>query len=228
MLFAPTVKSRKNLENENVYGKIYVIGNTVIDAVAQHLLLAEARSNLIEEIRFEVERYALVTVHRAENVNDPKTLKNFVEAFIESPIPIVFPIHPRTLKRLKEFNLYSRLASTKNVHLLPPVGYFDFLKLMKNCRLILYGDGNQIRDFVHINDLCKVIASILDEDQIEGTFNIGSGIPVSIRELAHIITKLAGLTMDPIYMPAGIGDIRNIYADISRAKKLLKFNPQIT
>ena len=141
MLFAPTERSKKNLEDEHVYGKIYVTGNTVIDAVAQHLPLAETKSNIIDEIKFGTEDYALLTVHRAENVDDPKVLKNFVEAFLQSPIPIVFPIHPRTLKRLKEFNLHHKLASSKNIQLLPPVGYFDFLKLMKECRFILTDSG---------------------------------------------------------------------------------------
>jgi len=141
ILFAPTERSKKNLEEEHVYGEIYVTGNTVIDAVAQHLPLAEAKSNIIDKIKFEAEKYALVTVHRAENVDDPKVLMNFVKAFLQSPIPLVFPIHPRTLKRLKEFNLYHKLASSENIQLLPPVGYLDFLKLMKNCKLILTDSG---------------------------------------------------------------------------------------
>jgi UDP-N-acetylglucosamine 2-epimerase (non-hydrolysing) len=141
LLFAPTKRAEKNLEGENVYGKVYVTGNTVMDAVAQHLPIAETKSNIIDKVKFEVENYVLVTAHRAENVDDPKVLKNFVEAFMKSPIPIVFPIHPRTLKRLKESNLHNKLASSKNVQLLPPVSYFDFLKLMKNCRLILTDSG---------------------------------------------------------------------------------------
>ena len=142
LLFAPTERSKKHLEDEHVYGKIYVTGNTAMDAVHQHLPLAETKSNIIDEIKYEAENYALVTVHRAENVDDPKVLKNFVEAFLESPIPLVLPVHPRTLKRLKKFNLYSKLASSKNIQLLPPLGYFDFLKLMKNCRLILTDSGS--------------------------------------------------------------------------------------
>jgi len=141
MLFAPTERAKKNLEDECVYGKVYVTGNTAIDAVAQHLPLAETKLNITNEIKFEAEDYALVTVHRAENVDNPKVLKNFVKAFLQSPIFLVFPIHPRTLKRLKEFNLYHKLSSSKNIKLLPPVGYFDFLKLMKECKFILTDSG---------------------------------------------------------------------------------------
>ncbi len=135
LLFAPTDRARENLERENVHGKIYVTGNTVIDAVIQHMPLAEENSKIINKIRFG--EYILMTAHRAENVDDPNVLKNFVEVCIHSPLPIVFPVHPRTAKRLKEYGLYNILKRCGNVQLLPPVGYLDFLMLMKHCKLIL-------------------------------------------------------------------------------------------
>lgn len=138
-LFAPTDNSRDNLKRENVWGDIYVTGNTVIDACIQHLPIAEQVSKIMDTLKFD--DYMLVTVHRAENVDDPLILKNLVEAFIDSPIPIVFPVHPRTLKRLRQFDMWKKLASSMNIQILPPVGYFDFLLLMKNCRLILTDSG---------------------------------------------------------------------------------------
>lgn len=138
-LFAPTEIARKNLEKENVWGSIHVTGNTVIDAVIQHLPLAEKKPSILNKVRFK--RFALVTAHRAENVDDPIVLKNFVEAFIEAPIPIIYPVHPRTMKRLHQQRLLSRLSSCENVQLLPPLGYFDFLVLMKNCRMIITDSG---------------------------------------------------------------------------------------
>jgi len=138
-LFAPTENARKNLERENVWGKIYVTGNTVIDAVMQHLPMAERKSKILEKIR--VKRFALVTAHRAENVDDPAVLKNFVEAFIEGSIPIVYPVHPRTQKRLRQQKMWRKLSSSENVQTLPPLGYFDLLILMKNCEMILTDSG---------------------------------------------------------------------------------------
>ena len=138
-LFAPTESARRNLERESVWGKIHTTGNTVIDAVTQHLPLAERRSGILKRIRFK--RYALVTAHRAENVDDPLMLKNFVEAFTQSPIPIVYPIHPRTLKRLRQQRTWRKLSSSENVQTLPPLGYFDFLMLMKNCEMMLTDSG---------------------------------------------------------------------------------------
>jgi UDP-N-acetylglucosamine 2-epimerase (non-hydrolysing) len=138
-LFAPTDVARKNLERESVWGDIHVTGNTVIDAVMQHLPLAGKKSSIMRKIRFK--SYLLVTAHRAENVDDPKVLRNFVEAFEESPVPVVYPIHPRSLKRLRQQRLIHRLSGCKNVQLLEPLGYLDFLVLMKNCEMILTDSG---------------------------------------------------------------------------------------
>jgi UDP-N-acetylglucosamine 2-epimerase (non-hydrolysing) len=138
-LFAPTDTARKHLEKENVWGSIYVTGNTVIDAVIQHMPLAEKKSKIMRQIRFK--RFALVTAHRAENVDNPDVLRNFVEAFVESPIPIVYPIHPRSKKRLRQQRMLRKLSHAENVQLLPPLGYFDFLMLMRNCELIITDSG---------------------------------------------------------------------------------------
>jgi len=139
LLFAPTRLAKENLLKERVHGRVYVTGNTVVDAVLQHMTIAEKRSRIMELVEFN--EYALVTVHRAENVDDPMVLKNFVEAFLKSPIPLVFPAHPRTIKRLKQFGFYDKINSAKHVQLMPPVGYFDMLILMKNCRVIMTDSG---------------------------------------------------------------------------------------
>lgn len=138
-LFAPTENARKNLERESVWGKIYVTGNTVIDAVVQHLPIAYRTSRILNEIRFK--HFMLVTAHRAENVDDPVVLRNFVEVFTEAPLPIVYPVHPRTRKRLCQQKLWKKLASSENVQILPPLGYFDFMVLMKNSTMILTDSG---------------------------------------------------------------------------------------
>jgi UDP-N-acetylglucosamine 2-epimerase (non-hydrolysing) len=138
-LFAPTEIARRNLEKESVWGSVYVTGNTVIDAVLQHMPLAERKSSIMDKIRFG--RFALATAHRAENVDDPVVLKNFVEAFAEAPIPVVYPVHPRSRKRLRQQKMWKFLSSAENVQTLGPLGYFDFLVLMKNCEMLITDSG---------------------------------------------------------------------------------------
>jgi UDP-N-acetylglucosamine 2-epimerase (non-hydrolysing) len=138
-LFAPTKTAKAHLEDEKVWGEIFVTGNTVIDAVNEHLPLAQRKSDILKQIRFE--EFVLATAHRAENVDNIEVLKNFMEAFAESPLPVVYPMHPRTKKRLKQNGLYGQVKKLRNVQILPPLGYLDFLVLMKKSELILTDSG---------------------------------------------------------------------------------------
>jgi UDP-N-acetylglucosamine 2-epimerase (non-hydrolysing) len=138
-LFAPTKTAANNLRNENVWGKIYVTGNTVIDAVIQHLPIAEKKSKILDSVRFE--KFILATAHRAENVDDFAVLKNFMEAFAEAPLPVVYPMHPRTKKRARQNRFYAKIKNSRNVQILPPLGYLDFLVLMKKCEIIVTDSG---------------------------------------------------------------------------------------
>jgi UDP-N-acetylglucosamine 2-epimerase (non-hydrolysing) len=138
-LYAPTKIAERNLERENVWGKIYVTGNTVIDAVIQHMRIAENQSRILETIIFD--KFALATAHRAENVDNPTVINGFIEAFAEAPIPVVYPMHPRTRKRLRQDRLLQKAQSWKNIQILPPLGYLDFLVLMKKSEIILTDSG---------------------------------------------------------------------------------------
>lgn len=139
LLFAPTFDARSNLAAEHVHGRVFVTGNTVIDAVMRYMPLAEKMSRVLETISYR--QFVLVTAHRAENVDDPVVLRELVETLIHAPLPVVFPAHPRTVKRLRQFGLYSRIASSADVQILPPAGYLDLLLLMKRCVAILTDSG---------------------------------------------------------------------------------------
>ena len=138
-LFAPTQRAKANLLGENVWGKIYLTGNTAIDAVIQHLPIAKKKSKIMERIPFKT--FILVTAHRAENVDDGEFLESLIEVFSKSPLPIVYPMHPRTKKRLQENNKLLYMEKMKNILILPPLGYLDFLVLMKNCSLVITDSG---------------------------------------------------------------------------------------
>lgn len=139
VLFAPTIRSQENLEKESVWGKIHITGNTVIDAVMQHLPIAEKRSDILKRIRFE--KFVLATAHRAENVDNLPVLRDLMNILTESPIPVVFSVHPRTRKRLIQNAMFASFKKNKNVQILPPLGYLDFLVLMKNSELIVTDSG---------------------------------------------------------------------------------------
>lgn len=137
LLFAPTRETGKNLREENVHGEIHISGNTVIDALNQNVLIADSKSTLTPP----QDEYVLTTLHRAENVDDPRILSSLVESITSIPIKVIFPIHPRTVLNLRKFGLYKKLERASNVEVMPPLGYFDFLRLMKDCKFIITDSG---------------------------------------------------------------------------------------
>ena len=137
-LFAPTENTKRILESEKVHGKTYVTGNTSIDAVQQNISKVEKRSNFSIEKKDE---FALVTLHRGENVDHKETLVSIIQSLLQSKIDMIFPAHPRTVKQLQKFGLFDKLQKSKNILIVPPVGYFDMLYLMKKCKFIISDSG---------------------------------------------------------------------------------------
>ena len=94
---------------------------------------------------------------------------------------------------------------------------------------IIFGTGEQTRDFIHVEDVARAIEKTLTirlEEYM--VFNIGTGKRISIRELAELMIKLFGLNLEPVYAPPRRGDIMHSYADISRAKRILGWHPSIS
>jgi UDP-N-acetylglucosamine 2-epimerase (non-hydrolysing) len=139
LLLAPTTTAEANLKAENAPGEIHVTGNTVIDICLQHPHDTQ-RATYHEATRFD--RYILATLHRAENVDNPETLRRLTDTLLIAPLPIVLPLHPRTKNNLILFHLLDRLNTAhEQIQLIPPQGYGDFLHLMKNSELILTDSG---------------------------------------------------------------------------------------
>lgn len=94
---------------------------------------------------------------------------------------------------------------------------------------IIFGDGEQTRDFVHVKDVTRAIIKALDSDNASGIYNVGSGVAVTINDLAHLVLKLAGKeNVEPIHGPPRPGDIKHSQANINRAKKELGYNPSVS
>ena len=137
-LFAPTKETKKTLERERVHGKIHITGNTSIDAIQQNVNRATKKASFSLN---KEDNFALVTLHRGENVDDPWTLRSIVKAFLKSGVDIIFPAHPRTVKQLKRYGLYQKINDSENILLVPPVGYLDMIYLMKKCKFIISDSG---------------------------------------------------------------------------------------
>ncbi len=137
LLFAPTKTSRNNLLAECVHGRIHVTGNTVIDSVERYARISRAKSTL----DIGIDNYALLTLHRSENVDDDVSLSSIIGALLGCKQCFVFPVHPRTKKRLVQLGLLEKMERAKNFTLLDPAGYFDMLELMKRSSFVVTDSG---------------------------------------------------------------------------------------
>jgi len=218
-LFAPTDRARLNLVEERVEGEIYVTGNTVIDAIEIYFdNVKNAEEHILSKVRFE--RFALVTFHRSENVDDPNTLRNFVKILSLAPIPIVFPIHPRTKRRLYEYGLWNTIENITHLQILPPLGYFEFLALMRNAEIILTDSGGLQEEATHprIRKPVLVLRTSTERPEaIEAGFAriVGVNPTVVLSEINKVITEKREL---PSRSPFGDGKASQKIVKILREK----------
>ncbi|MCW3131039.1 MAG: UDP-N-acetylglucosamine 2-epimerase (non-hydrolyzing) [Methanophagales archaeon] len=136
-LFAPTEKAKVNLLKEGIEeDKIFVTGNTIVDAVYQNLEIARRKVDILNKLNLNSEGYFLVTAHRQENVDNKERLKGILDGlelvYHGYNFPIIYPIHPRTMKRIEEFGL----EVPNGVELIEPLGFLEFLRLEANAKLV--------------------------------------------------------------------------------------------
>ena len=139
LLLTPSSDADENLRREGIPAdRIHRVGNAMIDSLLQHLPLAR-QSGVHGRLGVKPRGYVLVTLHRPSNVDEPQALGRHLAALgrIATLRPVVFPIHPRTRKRLAEFGL----RAPDGVQLIDPAGYLDFLCLTAGAALVLTDSG---------------------------------------------------------------------------------------
>ncbi|CAB49471.1 non-hydrolyzing UDP-N-acetylglucosamine 2-epimerase [Pyrococcus abyssi] len=178
VLFAPTLEAKKNLEREGIRENVFVVGNTIVDAVLQNSKIAEKKSKILSELGLEPKSYILVTAHRKENVDNKDRLKKLVDILTSLPMQVVYPVHPRAEKRLKEFGLWDRLKSS-GVMLLKPLGYLDFLKLEKNAFIVMTDSGGIQEEAIILNVPCLTLRYNTERPE---TVKAGGNILVGVEK----------------------------------------------
>lgn len=157
LLLTPDLLSNENLKREGVpVEKIRFVGNIMIDTleanrekVSSLCIEDVVKRNILAGFKLNVEipkeeHYALMTLHRPSNVDNSETLSptiNFIANELATQITLLWPIHPRTFKQLKEFNLSDIIAKQPNIILLEPLGYLDMLRLNMTAKVVLTDSG---------------------------------------------------------------------------------------
>jgi len=172
-LFAPTEKSKKILIGEGIpEEKIFITGNTVVDAVYQNLEIANRKRKIMSDLGLQPKKYFIVTVHRQENVDNKARfawiLRGLKKIAKEFGLPIVYPIHPRSRKRIEESGLRS-----DGVRLIDPVDFLSFLQLESNAKLVFTDSGGVQEETCILKVPC---VTLRDNTERPETIEVGSNI----------------------------------------------------
>jgi UDP-N-acetylglucosamine 2-epimerase (non-hydrolysing) len=144
-LFTTGEKGKRHLEAESVQGKIHITGNPIVDASLQHLEIAKEESKALDEFGLSPQQYAILTTHREENVDFKELLENELKGVSQASqkysLPVLFLAHPRTIKRLHEFDLWDWANQLPGLDVQEGAGYLDFINLLAQSRLVFTDSG---------------------------------------------------------------------------------------
>lgn len=214
-LFSPTEEAKENAVQDNVKGDIVITGNTIVDAVHEHIEIAKKDSNILEKLGLKPDQYFLFTTHREENVDDKQNLQKIVAILKEMrgkyDKEIVFSMHPRTAKMLETFEMMEQVKNIEGVHIIEPIGYLDFLKLQSNSYLILTDSGGIQEESCILGIPCVTLRNNTERPE---TVEVGAN-------------SVAGLETESVLkaveqMKQKSGDWRNPFGDGTAAETIIE------
>nr|WP_319377183.1 UDP-N-acetylglucosamine 2-epimerase (non-hydrolyzing) [uncultured Methanoregula sp.] len=150
ILFSPTLRGMNNLRSNGISENIHLVGDVMLDSISFYQKLIRTNPRIAEELSLQDGQYHLLTLHREANTDDRKRLANILSAISEMPLPVIFPIHPRTRQRIKDFNL----SLPENIVTIPPQGYFEFLRLMSHSGKFLTDSGGAQKQAYFLSKPC--------------------------------------------------------------------------
>lgn len=138
--FAPTATAVQNLKHEGITDNVYHVGDVMYDAALQFSRKAEIESFILKNLNLSSKQYFLATIHRAENTDNSTLLMNILQFLKHCSMrfPVVLPLHPRTRKMIKEYQLESYCEGIK---ILDPVGFLDMVRLESNAACVITDSG---------------------------------------------------------------------------------------
>ena len=191
-LFTPSIDAEKHLLKEGIdKKKIYFVGNVMIDTLIAMLPKIKKISIPVEISNFIKNYYAVLTLHRPSNVDDGNILSEILSGieFISRKIPVIFPVHPRTEKQIKKLKLGQYF---KNIKIVSPLGYLEYMKLMKEAKLVFTDSGGVQEETTFLGIPCLTLRNNTERPITikEGTNKlVGTNKKKIIEESFKILNK---------------------------------------
>lgn len=178
-LFAPTAKAVKNLKEEGYnVGQIFLTGNAIVDAIKDYRRIAESNSKILEKLNLSQKEYFLLTAHRSETVDRKESCLALIACLnkLSDKFPnyrIVYPVHPRSLKMFRKFNL----EIPQKILAIEPLPFLDFIRLESNSKLVITDSGGVQEEACILNIPCVTIRENTERpDTVENGMNILVGL----------------------------------------------------
>ena len=181
LLLCPSQTAVDNLKVEGITRGVHLVGDVMADALNYAADKSKGRSRILEQLGLVGKKYLLATVHRAENTDDPARLRNILSAFSQIEETIVFPLHPRTRKRLVELGF-------DNPKFIDPLGYLDMVRLEQSARMILTDSGGIQKEAYWLGVPC---VTLRDETEWVETVKAGWNVVVGADSTRIIETVRA-------------------------------------
>jgi len=216
LLFAPTENAVKNLLKEGIEKKsVFLTGDVTVDIVKEYMKQAE-ESGVTGKLGLKKKSFILMTLHRAENVDEKVNLENILKA-VSSFESVVFPVHPRTEKRIEEFGLS---GLTKGLILTDPLGYADFLSLLENASVVVTDSGGVQKEAFLVRTPC---ITVRDETEWVETVSAGANVlaGTNAKKIVYSIQAMKKKQIKVRGAPFGSGDASS---KILKAIKRVKLN----
>lgn len=146
ILCCPNQSSVDNLKSENITRGVFLTGDILYDLIARLSPSVEQTSAILQKNELRESEFVFLTVHRAENVDDPEFLKSLVSGLQGFPVNVFMPLHPRTEKSLKRFGLYNEIKANPVVQISKPIGIVESLALTKSSLGVITDSGGLQRE----------------------------------------------------------------------------------
>ncbi|KAF5081024.1 UDP-2,3-diacetamido-2,3-dideoxy-D-glucuronate 2-epimerase [anaerobic digester metagenome] len=217
LFFVPTEETAINLLFEGISpANIFITGNTVVDACYRNLKIAGKTSQIMPQLELDGD-ILLLTLHRAENVDDRERLENIVEALLKvEGLNIVFPVHPRTMKTLKEFGMFSQLEKAPHIKMIKPIGYLDFLILQSNSKLIMTDSGGIQEEAITLDIPCLTLRYNTERPE-----TVQAGGNILVGSDTEKITEIVSMILGDEELYQRMKEAPNPYGDGTTSKQIV-------
>lgn len=205
VLFAPTKLAVDNLAKEGIDpANVFLVGDIMYEVALLFAKKAEQTSQILSKLNIKPKSFILATVHRAENTDNHRRLRDIFDALIviSKEIPIVLPLHPRTRNALEAIGLLTQ--ASKTLKIIEPVGYLDMVALEKNAQLILTDSGGIQKEAFFYRVPCGVLREETEWQELvdlgcNRLISLGSVEAIQTDVLQHLERDISQLSGSDIY-----------------------------